>query len=115
MISQQDLKKFAVKPSGPGALPEGVRDMAFKISSSVKGAAKASKSKRWTFKTPPVEIPHPRHRWAQDFGELVMNQRSLVLMGGSPSALVVKALYAILPTARNHLLVEKFRIGVPFP
>ena len=52
MISQQDLKKFAVNLFGPGALPEGVRDMAFKISSSVKGAAKASKSKRWTFRTP---------------------------------------------------------------
>ena len=44
MISQQDLKKFAVNPSGPGVFPEGVRETAFNISSLVNEAAKASRS-----------------------------------------------------------------------
>ena len=41
IISQDDLKKFAVNLSGPGAFLEGVSEMAFRISSLVNGASRA--------------------------------------------------------------------------
>jgi hypothetical protein len=50
IISQDDLKKFAVNPSRPGTFPEGVSEMAFRISSLVNGASRAARSNRYTFR-----------------------------------------------------------------
>lgn len=45
MISQEALKKAPVKPSGPGALSDGMESIVSLTSSCVKGSSKSERSR----------------------------------------------------------------------
>jgi hypothetical protein len=84
MIGQHTLKKRPVKPSGPGALSCGMRQIGCQISSCEKGRSREDRSTSWGGGELPSEVLTTWWRLADDSVKVFLDKLSLTVVFKKP-------------------------------